>query len=59
MIQNVIGFFMDEKGMAATEYAMIAALLVVGVVGAIDMMGHGAAGAVTSVSSGLETVARP
>lgn len=59
MIRNVIGFLTDESGATAIEYALIAALVSVGVVGGIDMMGQGVNGAMSSVSSDLEAVARP
>lgn len=57
MIRNVIGFLADKCGATAMEYAMIAALILVGAVGGIDMMGQGADSGMSAVSSGLETVA--
>jgi len=59
MIRTLMGFLMDESGATAADYALIAALISVGVVGGIDMMGQGAHDSMTSVSSGLEAVARP
>ena len=58
MFRTVIEFLADENGATAIEYAMIAALVSVGVVGAIDILGKAVDGSMTSVASDLETVAR-
>lgn len=58
MIRILIGFLKDERGVTAIEYALVAALVSVGVVGGIDMLGQGVDGAMSSVSSDLEAVAR-
>jgi Flp pilus assembly pilin Flp len=54
MIRRLIEFLQDERGATAVDYAMIAALLAVGVVGGIDILGHGADGA--AVPSTFDTV---
>ncbi len=58
MFRTVIDFLADESGATALEYAMIAALVSVGVVGAIDILGKAVNGSMNSVASDLETVAR-
>ncbi len=58
MIRTMIEFLADESGATALEYAMIAALVSVGVVGAFDILGQAVDGSMTSVASDLETVAR-
>jgi pilus assembly protein Flp/PilA len=58
MIRTLMGFLRDERGATAADYALIAALVSVAVVGGIDIMGQRAHDAMTSVSSGLEAVAR-
>jgi pilus assembly protein Flp/PilA len=58
MFRTVSDFLADESGATALEYAMIAALVSVGVVGAIDILGKALNGSMTSVASDLETVAR-
>ncbi len=58
MFRTVIEFLADENGANAIEYAMIAALVSVGAVGAIDILGKAVDGSMTSVASDLETVAR-
>ncbi len=57
MIRTVIEFLADESGATAIEYATIAALVSVGVVGAFDILGQAVDGSMTSVASDLETVA--
>ena len=57
MVKSVMKFLEDECGATAVEYAMIVALVSVGVVGGIDMMGQGADAAMAS--AGQETVAQP
>jgi Flp pilus assembly pilin Flp len=54
MIRRLIEFLQDERGATATDYAMIVALLGVGVVGGIDILGHGTDAA--AVPSTLDTV---
>lgn len=56
MIRRLIEFLQDERGATACDYAMIVALLAVGVVGGIDILGHGADAA--AVPTTLETLAR-
>jgi Flp pilus assembly pilin Flp len=57
MIRNVMGFLKDERGVTAVEFAIVAALVMVGVVGGIDIMGQGADGSLSSVPSGQEMAA--
>ena len=57
MIRSVMGFLKDERGVTAVEFAIVAALVMVGVVGGIDMMGQGVDSGVSSVASGQETAA--
>ncbi len=57
MIRTVIEFLADESGATAIEYATIAALVSVGIVGAVDILGQAVDGSMTSVASDLETVA--
>ena len=58
MIRKIIEFLMDESGATALDYARIAALAVVGLVGAYDILGQVFDGSMTSVASGLETAAK-
>jgi len=58
MNRTVIEFWTDESGATALDYARIAALAVVGLVGAYDIFGDIFGGGVTSVSSGLEILAQ-
>ena len=39
MIQKIMNFIKDEDGLELTEYAVIGALIVVGIVGAIIALG--------------------
>jgi pilus assembly protein Flp/PilA len=55
MIRTMIEFLADESGATAIEYAMIAALVSVGVVGAVDILGQTVDGSMTSVAADLET----
>ncbi len=55
MIRTMIEFLADESGATALEYAMIAALVSVGVVGAVDILGQTVDGSMTSVAADLET----
>ncbi len=57
MIRTMIEFLADESGATAIEYATIAALVSVGLVGTFDIMGQSANGSMTSVAAELETVA--
>lgn len=61
MIGTIIEFWAAESGATALDYARIAALAVVGLVGAYDIFGQvfasGFAGGLASIASGLETVA--
>jgi pilus assembly protein Flp/PilA len=54
----MIEFLADESGATAIEYATIAALVSVGVVGAIDILGQAVDGSMTSVATDLETAAK-
>ena len=58
MIRMINQFATDESGATAIEYAMIAALVSAGLVGASQVLGQSVDGAMTSVSSDLETVAK-
>ncbi len=58
MIRTIIEYSGDESGATAIEYAMIAALVSVGIVGAVDILGQAVDGSMTSVASDLETVAK-
>ena len=55
MIRTMIEFLADESGATAIEYAMIAALVSVGIVGAVDILGQTVDGSMTSVAADLET----
>ena len=57
MIRSVTGFLKDERGVTAVEFAIVAALVMVGIVGGIDMMGQGVDSGVSSVPSGQEMAA--
>ncbi len=57
MIRTVIEFLADESGATAIEYATIAALVSVGVVGAVDILGQTVDGSMTTVAAELETAA--
>lgn len=57
MIRTMIEFLADESGATAIEYATIAALVSVGLVGTFDIMGQSVNGSMTSVAAELETVA--
>ena len=57
MVRTMIEVLADESGATAIEYATIAALVSVGVVGAIDILGQAVDGSMTSVATDLETVA--
>jgi len=58
MNRTMIDFLADESGATALDYARIAALAVVGLVGAYDIFGNIFGGGVTSVSSGLEILVK-
>ncbi len=57
MIRTMIEFLADESGATAIEYATIAALVSVGIVGAVDILGQTVDGSMTSVAADLETAA--
>ena len=57
MIRTMIKFLADESGATAIEYATIAALVSVGVVGAVDILGQTVDGSMTTVAAELETAA--
>ena len=57
MTPKIIQFLADESGATAIEYATIAALVSVGLVGTFDIMGQSVNGSMTSVAAELETVA--
>jgi len=57
MARKIIQFLADESGATAIEYATIAALVSVGLVGTFDIMGQSVNGSMTSVAAELETVA--
>ncbi len=57
MIRTMIEFLADESGATAIEYATIAALVSVGVVGAVDILGQTVDGSMTTVAAELETAA--
>ena len=54
MIRTMIEFLADESGATAIEYAMIAALVSVGIVGTVDILGQTVDGSMTSVAADLE-----
>ena len=54
MNRIMIDFLTDESGATAIEYAMIAALVSVGIVGAVDILGQTVDGSMTSVAADLE-----
>ena len=58
MNRMMIDFLTDESGATAIEYATVAALVSVGIVGSIDILGQAVDGSMTSVASDLETVAK-
>ncbi len=58
MIRTMIEFLADESGATAIEYATIAALVSVGIVGAVDILGQTVDGSMTSVATDLETAAK-
>ncbi len=57
MIRTMIEFLADESGATSIEYATIAALVSVGVVGAVDILGQTVDGSMTTVAAELETAA--
>ena len=57
MARKIIQFLADESGATAIEYATIAALVSVGLVGTFDIMGQSVNGSMTSVAAELKTVA--
>ena len=57
MFRTMIEFLADESGATAIEYATIAALVSVGVVGAVDILGQTVDGSMTTVAAELETAA--
>ena len=57
MVRTMIEFLADESGATAIEYATIAALVSVGIVGAVDILGQTVDGSMTSVAADLETAA--
>ncbi len=57
MARKIIQFLADESGATAIEYATIAALVSVGLVGTFEIMGQSVNGSMTSVAAELETVA--
>ena len=57
MNRTIIEFLADESGATAIEYATIAALVSVGLVGAFDIMGQAVDGSLTTVAADLETAA--
>jgi pilus assembly protein Flp/PilA len=58
MNRTIIEFLADESGATAIEYATIAALVSVGIVGSIDILGQTVDGSMTSVAADLETAAK-
>ena len=62
MMRTIIEFLADERGATALDYARIAALAVVGLVGAYDIFGQvfhgGFEGGLASIASGFETVVK-
>ena len=58
MTRKIIQFLADESGATAIEYATIAALVSVGLVGTFDILGQFLDASITSVASDLETVAK-
>ena len=58
MNRMMIDFLTDESGATAIEYATVAALVSVGIVGSIDILGQAVDGSMTAVGSDLETVAK-
>ncbi len=62
MIRTIIEFWADECGATALDFARIAALAVVGLVGAYDIFGQvfhdGFEGGLASIASGLKTVVK-
>lgn len=57
MMGRLRRFLSDESGVSAIEYALIAALVAVAIVGAIDILGQEVNDAFWSVSSDVATVA--
>ena len=57
MFRMIRAFAADESGATAIEYALIASLVSVGIVGALDLLGGSVSTAMTSVSSDLAEVA--
>ena len=53
MIRTMIEFLADESGATAIGYATIAALVSVGIVGAIDILGQTVDGSMTTVAADL------
>ena len=54
MIEKMMGFWADDSGATAIDFATVAALAAVGLFGAVDIMGQDAIAALASVSSGGE-----
>lgn len=51
---HIAGFFGDERGATAIEYALIASLIAVAIVGALTALGTGLSSEFTEVSSYLK-----
>lgn len=54
MIEKMMGFWADDSGATAVDYATVAALAAVGLFGVVDIMGQDAIAALAWVSSGAD-----
>ncbi len=52
-MERLIRFFKDEEGVTAIEYGLIAALIAVAIIAAVDLVGGKLGNTFTSVSSAL------
>ena len=52
-MKKLISFFKDEEGATAIEYGLIAALISVGIVASVTLVGGGLVNTFTTVSASL------
>ena len=55
MLRRVIRFLRDESGPTAVEYAVMLAMIIVAVMGAIGVVGHETGGMWSNVKGELDT----
>jgi len=52
-MKKLIGFFKEEDGVTAIEYGLIAALIAVAIIGAVQLVGTGLTNTFTTVEASL------